>query len=127
MRESSFDIIRAMKQLREGTLLLAAFVGVALTLCGCATSSHQLMAWDGDTISRRELTEVLRENPLAPRQNIRVTLVRQTERASVHVVQVRTAEIPHIHQTHDLVVFVVRGYGRMVMGSDTKTVRAGDV
>ena len=117
----------AMKKPRNEALSLVNLLGIALTLCGCATSSHQLLTWDGDKISNQELTEVLRQNPLAPKQNIRITLLRQTERASVHVVQVRTAEIPHVHQTHDLSVFVVRGYGTMVMGTETKTVRAGDV
>src|SRR5436309_1601925 len=111
MNAPRMDIIPVMNESRDRALFFAISLGTVLTLCGCATSSNQVLTWDGDKISNQELTEVLRQNPLAPKQNIRITLLRQTERASVHVVQVRTAEIPHIHQTHDLSVFVVRGYG----------------
>lgn len=127
MKASRWGIILPVKQLQDTTLPCAVLLCLAITLCGCAASSHQLLTWDGDKISIQELTEVLRQNPLSPGQNIRITLLRQTERSSAHVVQVRTAEVPHVHQTHDLIVLVVSGYGKMVLGSETKTVRAGDL
>jgi len=94
---------------------------------GCATTSPGIVTGDGGAISEREIAGLLRENPLKPDQNLGVSLVRQSEHASVHLVQVRWAEKPHIHTTHDLTVFVIRGGGQMTIGTDTKPVRKGDV
>lgn len=85
------------------------------------------MGWKGNTVSQQDLARALKENPLATTENIRVSLLNKTEQASVHLVQVRGNERAHVHQTHDMNVFVVCGFGDMVIGSETIRVREGDV
>lgn len=113
-----------MKRRRLLTTCVACFL---LIHCGCVSRSDQIVAWKNNAVSRHKIAEAMRENPLAPDQNICVSLLSKTEQASVHLVQVRVAEKPHVHQTHDLTVFVVRGYGDMTMGTETRKVREGDV
>lgn len=73
------------------------------------------------------MADVLRANPLGADQSIRVTLLRKTDHASVHLVQVGDGERPHVHQTHDLTVFILRGRGDMVIGTESRPVREGEV
>jgi quercetin dioxygenase-like cupin family protein len=93
---------------------------------GCA-HSHRILADDNASIYSQELAAALAMHPIGPRENIRICLVRQSERSSVHLVQVRKGEKPHIHEAHDMSVFVLRGYGEMTIGHETKTIREGDV
>lgn len=96
-------------------------------LCGCATTAPRLVTGEATSISQREIAVVLRENALAQGQDSRITLLRQSEHASVHLVQVRGAEKAHFHKTHDLTVFMVRGSGVMKIGPGTRWIRRGDV
>ncbi len=50
-----------------------------------------------------------------------------TDTASYHVIRLVTAEKPHIHDYHDLTVFVLKGRARMNLGDRTEIVKAGDV
>lgn len=127
MKLPRLGIMGTMKRYRHFFTLYGPAFALVMLLSGCATKYTQWMTWNGDAITSLELAEVLQKNPLTPNQNIRITLLRQTDQASVHVVQVRTAELPHVHQTHDLTVFVVRGHGTMVLGKETKPVGEGDV
>ena len=106
-----------------------AFVIASLAVCfaGCTTTQHSILISDDHGLSQRELSSVLAENPIRAGENIRVSLLRKSDHASVHVVQVRHGEIPHVHQTHDLTVFVVRGNGEMTAEHTTKLVHEGDV
>src|SRR5688572_24673968 len=100
---------------------------LALLLSACSTPQRYLLMGDQNELSHRELSVALAENPIRPGENIRIGLLRKSDHASVHLVQVRHGEIPHIHQTHDLTVFVVRGNGEITVSSTTKAVHEGDV
>ena len=60
-------------------------------------------------------------------QDIRIDLVATGPATSVHVVQLRKSEKPHIHATHDLKVVVLRGRGTMHIGKEKFRCDAGSV
>lgn len=98
-----------------------------LLLAGCATQSSNLLIGSTQPLTRSQLAKVLVANPLEPDQNMRVAPVSKSRHASIHVVQVRWAEKPHIHEMHDLTVFVARGSGEITIGTETHRCRDGDV
>lgn len=46
---------------------------------------------------------------------------------SHHVVWIRTQEVPHRHDRHDLWVVIVRGHGTMRLGDEERAVGEGSV
>lgn len=63
---------------------------------------------------------------LASGQSIRADEIGRTPTASYHVVQVRGAETPHRHASHDLTVVVLRGHGTLEHAAARRVLRAGD-
>lgn len=51
----------------------------------------------------------------------------RTNDALVQVVRIHGEETFHKHQEHDLIVFLVRGQGRMRLGENISHIEAGDV
>ncbi len=99
-------------------LAAGCLIWVAL---GCATSTTSLNLRLGD--QDINLRQFLREHPMPPQENTRVDLIASGAAASVHVVQLRKAEKPHLHAGHDLRVVIIRGRGTMVI--DRKKITAG--
>lgn len=104
---------RLFVRLAAGCLILGAL--------GCATSTTSLNLHLGD--KDINLRQFLREHPLPEGENTRVDLIASGATASIHVVQLRKAENPHIHAGHDLRVVIIRGRGVMVI--DRKKITAG--
>ena len=65
--------------------------------------------------------------PLAAGEDFRVVELGRDASTSHHVVAIRTAETPHRHDRHDLLVMVVRGYGSMRIGDATLPVGEGSL
>jgi mannose-6-phosphate isomerase-like protein (cupin superfamily) len=57
--------------------------------------------------------------PLAPGQDFRVVELGRDADTSHHLVAIRTAETPHRHDHHDLLVVMQRGHGTMRIGDET--------
>ncbi len=55
------------------------------------------------------------------------TLLLSSEFSSYHLIQIRTREKSHVHETHDLAVFVQSGFGKMYLGRESFGVRPGSV
>ena len=74
--------------------------------------------------------EVVRANPLGPDDNIKgipLSPPPADQPAVSHfIVQIRRRENPHIHQDHDATIVMLRGHGRLVIGSRIVSLRAGD-
>ncbi len=92
---------------------------VVLTACATATSALTLHVADLNV----DLKKFLRDHPMAEGQSIRNDLIANSPTASVHIVQIRDAEKPHVHAEHDLRVVVVRGRGTIHIRD--RTFRAG--
>ena len=60
-------------------------------------------------------------------KDIAVRVLRSTSQATTMAIRLKTAEKPHIHADHDLVVTVLSGAGRVHIGGRTEVVRPGDV
>jgi quercetin dioxygenase-like cupin family protein len=65
-------------------------------------------------------------HPLAAGQSLRADRIERSPSASWHVVQIRGAESPHHHRTHDLTVLVLRGAGVLTLDGQATPMRAGD-
>jgi quercetin dioxygenase-like cupin family protein len=72
------------------------------------------------------LEAFLAAHPLAAGQEIRADEIGRTATTSYHVVQVRGAERPHRHATHDLTVLVLRGRGTLTFDRRRVPLAAGD-
>ena len=89
-------------------------------LAGCGAPGRVFLSV-GWTIDRLEWTEA--EKAL----DVAVLEVRRNAYISVHVVRLKGAESPHVHDRHDLTVFVLSGTVRMHLGDRVHVVGKGDV
>lgn len=108
--------------MRRVVRALATATVLAAGESGCGARGARVVGVDHHT----DVAAFLEAHPLGAEQAIRVDALGRTEGSSQHVVQVRTAETPHRHETHDLIVSIVRGGGRMVVGPQAVRVLAGD-
>ena len=100
---------------------IPTFFALAGILAGCAAATADLtLHLDGRDINLRKF---LREHALPNDQDTRVDLIATGPTTSIHVVQLRHGERPHMHAAHALRVVVIRGRGTMVL--DRKKVPAG--
>jgi len=65
--------------------------------------------------------------PLEPGREFQVTEVGRDANSSHHVVWIVDREVPHRHDTHDLFVVMVEGWGTMRLGAETRPVGRGSV
>ena len=73
------------------------------------------------------LEELAAKYPLAPGKDFQVSEVGRDAHSSQHVVWIVDREIPHRHDTHDLLVVMVSGYGTMRLGPETRAVGPGSI
>ena len=64
---------------------------------------------------------------LAPGEDFKVIELARDAGTSQHVVAIRKAEVPHRHDRHDLLVVILRGHGRMRIGSEDRPVGDGSI
>jgi len=76
---------------------------------------------------RIPLASLAERVPLAADQEFRVVELGRDATTSHHAVAIRTAELPHRHDSHDLLVVIARGYGTMRIGDALEPVGEGSV
>jgi mannose-6-phosphate isomerase-like protein (cupin superfamily) len=64
---------------------------------------------------------------LEPGEDFRIVEVGRDENSSHHLVWIRDREIPHRHESHDLLVVMLRGSGGMLLGTEERPVGAGSI
>ena len=69
-----------------------------------------------------ELSQLAARYPLEAGKDFQVTEVGRDAHSSHHAVWIVDREVPHRHDTHDLVVVMVRGFGTMRLGAETRPV-----
>ena len=74
-----------------------------------------------------DLDQFLAAHALPDEGGIRADQIGRTDAASYHLVQVHGSERPHRHETHDLVVFVLRGHGVLTRPAGRTPLQQGDV
>ena len=99
---------------------------IFIALASCEPA-HEFYLRYGNQLTESELARVLKENPLGPQDNIKITTLGQGSTVSHHVVQIRDREAPHVHKNHDLTVVVLRGKGPIVIDQEQRFLGVGDV
>jgi mannose-6-phosphate isomerase-like protein (cupin superfamily) len=74
-----------------------------------------------------KVERILTENPLKDGENLKITALGQFEGMSHHLVQIRNREVPHLHKSHDLAVFMLRTKGHLMLDGKRIDLRSGDV
>jgi len=59
--------------------------------------------------------------------NVPIRLFQQGEKVTVNVVTPKTPLKAHYHATHEEVVYIIRGHGKMRLGDKDEEVKAGDI
>lgn len=73
------------------------------------------------------LSQLASRVTLAPDETQRVIELARDAGTSQHLVAIRTQEVPHRHDRHDLLVVMLRGHGRMRIGADEQPVGEGSI
>jgi len=73
------------------------------------------------------LAELAAREPLAANESFRVQELGRDAGSSQHLVWIRDAETPHRHDRHDLLVVMLRGWGTMRLGDETRPVGSGSI
>jgi quercetin dioxygenase-like cupin family protein len=81
----------------------------------------------GAPLTQKNLEQTLRQRPLGPNENIRVTPLAQNGRSSQVLVQIREREPMHYHADSDITVLLLRGHGMLRLVDNAVPMRAGDV
>jgi mannose-6-phosphate isomerase-like protein (cupin superfamily) len=98
---------------------IAFVLAASFAIAGCALPAKRIspeQTWPSLSWSEEEKTRDVAVRPLW-----------RTQEASGHAVRLRTAEKPHVHDHHDLVVFVMKGEARLHFADRSVDVKAGDV
>ncbi len=93
---------------------------------GCASSTRRIWV-PPQVASDTDVDGLLQRYPLAGSDNIRVVPLLSSEAMSTHLVQIRNAESPHLHATHDVIVTMLRGRGTLHLDGETRCMEPGDV
>ena len=75
----------------------------------------------------QSLAALLAEHPLEKGKDFQVIEIGRDASSSHHLVWIVKGEQPHRHETHDLFVVMLRGYGTMRMGSETRPLAPGSL
>ena len=102
--------------------LRLAMTVLFLTLIGCASQAP----WGRIILPDRDLPAIQwREDEKSAPFVLRT--LKRTQDASFHIVRLLKAEEPHVHDTHDGTVFVLRGKGRIHFENRSVDLSPGDV
>lgn len=100
------------------------FLLPAAVLAGCAGSARLL----GSTPpGAADVETLIAQAPLALDENIRAVVLERGENASVHLVQIRDREEPHVHTRYDLTVVLVDGKGTLFVHDVALAMSVGDI
>ena len=113
-----------MRNRRALPLTLAICAGLVAAAPDPAATVDALI---GAERVRIPLTTLADRVPLAADQDFRVLELGRDAGTSHHLVAIRTAETPHRHDHHDLLVVVVRGHGKMQIGDAALPAGQGSV
>ena len=71
--------------------------------------------------------DLLRAHPLDPGKDFQVIELGRDEHSSHHLAWIVDREQPHRHDTHDLLVVILRGSGTMRIGGESRPVGPGSI
>ncbi len=104
-------------------------IGAVLVGLAVSTAAHDA-DWIGapeGALEQHDIQRLLKQQPLAAGENIRVLPLQKNERSAHVLVQIRDREPLHHHADSDISVFILHGRGRIQIADRTRPARAGDV
>ncbi|MCC6581397.1 MAG: cupin domain-containing protein [Phycisphaeraceae bacterium] len=105
-----------------------AVTGVALlVLVGCQADGGRMDAPRGRFLTPQRMMDRLEWSDAERSQDLAVKTYRVTRSASTSFILLNTAEKPHVHDHHDLIVTVLSGQVRMHLALQSVDLRPGDV
>jgi quercetin dioxygenase-like cupin family protein len=104
---------------------MGARLGCLLLLLVAGCTGHRALRVYG-VATGPKLDRLLAESPLSPDENILATPLGRAAHSSVHLVQIRDGETPHVHTRYDLAVTVLRGHGTLRLGGVAFPMGPGD-
>jgi len=119
-----------MKTLRLGSFAIAAIAAGCWLARGVAAGDASPPVLDALFPSGREtlaLAALAERVTLAPGEELRVVELARDASTSHHLVAIRGQETPHRHDHHDLLVVMLRGHGRMLLGAEERAVGEGSI
>ncbi|MCB9799995.1 MAG: cupin domain-containing protein [Candidatus Omnitrophica bacterium] len=96
-------------------------------LSACAASSNHRSAWVGQIISPGNRIERVDWVEKEKTSDLSVRNLKKTDAASFQIVRLNKAERPHVHENHDLTVFVLSGEAIVHFGDEQVAAGAGDI
>jgi mannose-6-phosphate isomerase-like protein (cupin superfamily) len=108
-------------------LLILPIIVVMLSGLSSSCSSCRNTPASGRIIQEQETWTTFAWSDEEKTKPIAVRRVRATHELSVNYIRLAGAEKPHIHQTHDLVVVMLRGQARLHIGDRQIDVVPGDI
>lgn len=112
------------KRRRRAVQPLSVVLFAAVACAGCARSPRALLPSPPRSAAVAELLAAAR---LPAGENIRVTEIGRGASASLHLIQIRDRETPHLHARYDLTVTLASGRGTLWLNGRPLRMRAGDV
>ncbi len=101
-------------------------IAALLLFSSCAPAEFS-RAWHGRLIMPGQVVDHVPWVSSETKSDVAIRKLRNTVDASFQIVRLNTAEKPHVHATHDLTVFVLKGRALMHLAGQTIKVKAGDV
>ncbi len=114
----------------RGAALKVAVCSIALLAWSSAGSSTAPPVLDALFPAGRTtlaLAELMASHPLEPGKAFQVIEIGRDANSSQHLAWIVDGEQPHRHDTHDLFVVMLRGYGTMRLGAETRPLGAGSI
>jgi mannose-6-phosphate isomerase-like protein (cupin superfamily) len=112
---------------RNSSALFRSRLGIAILVAsgaGCVTAPAPVLI--SPAAGHREVGTLLAQNTLAAGQNIRAVEVERGPSSSLHLIQIRDREVPHVHTRYDLTIVLVRGRGALFLDGRAVDMRSGD-
>lgn len=106
---------------------IIAFLLLILLYYPLHLHAEAISFYTGKELEQREMQELIRQNPIGPKENIKAVLIHKTEDVSIHLIQIRFKEKPHVHKTHDLIVSLNKGKGVLHIGEKVIMMSEGDI
>jgi mannose-6-phosphate isomerase-like protein (cupin superfamily) len=74
-----------------------------------------------------QIDDILKANPLKATEKAQIINVAQDDTATINVVRLREGAVlkPHIHKTHDEMVYIIKGTGQMFINGKWIDVKPG--
>lgn len=107
--------------------LLITIYFIVIFYYGCKRLDNSLMYFKIEDVTRKDWRYIVNTNPISNEENVKVITLGNTEMISYHLVQLRNKEIPHTHNTHDLVVVVKQGEGVLNINNKSFDVSPGAI